>query len=90
MWDMKEQLKEGKKYLAKKTNKEWYYEYLFFNNSLHSHYPKKLTNKKIEKKVEYIFKHNNGKIKIEGKTSEKLYDECCDFLDKIAKPISQT
>lgn len=77
----------GKKenlYCVNKSNKDYYYNYLFWSNCLFSRYPKKLETKKVLERVSYILKHNKGKIDIKGKTNKQIYFECCNFLDKIS------
>lgn len=71
--------------LIQATNKDYYYNYLFFINCLYSRYPKKLEDKKIKERISYIFKHNSSSINFSNKTNKEIYFECCDFLDKISK-----
>lgn len=73
--------------MAPGTDLDHYYAYLFTINCLYSNYPKELETKKIHKRISYIFKHNNGKIDLKGKTNKEIYFECCDFLDSKAKEI---
>lgn len=76
--------KEKSLWQYSKTNKDNYYNYLLFSSCLFSNYPKELETNKTHEKILYIYKHNNGKINLKGKTNKQIYLECCDFLDSIS------
>jgi len=65
----------------KKTKLDYHYNYLFLANCLLSNYPKRLEREKITNKVNHIYKHVVGKKKELTGTTEKIYFNCCDFLD---------
>lgn len=73
--------------LAKRTNKDHYYNYLLSIYCLFSKYPKKLEDKKIKNRIKYIFKCNKSQIEEIDKSNKKLFFECCDFLDSKARFI---
>ena len=91
----KEGMLSSKEYYGKKekiiniplTDKDFYYNLLHFSNCLYSRYPKELEIKKIHYVASYIYKNNNKKINLEGKSNKEIYFECCDFLDSISKKI---
>ena len=69
----------------KKTNLDYYYNYLFTSNCLFSNYPKSLERRKITDKVNYIYKNLTGKKRELNGSTKKIYFDCCDFLDGIGK-----
>ena len=71
--------------IQEETNKDYYYNYLFFIDCLSSNYPKYLETRKIQERVSYIFKHNGEEIHLSNKSNKEILFECCDFLDKISK-----
>lgn len=68
----------------KSTKLDYYYNYLFITNCLLSNYPKSLEKEKISNKANYIYRHLAGKKKNLQKNTEKIFFDCCDFLDKQA------